>query len=604
MEALGAILPAATGGSTRGRPDERTAARGPPSMPDESPPSRELPRVREDKEVHRSWLTYCRAQLSWLELKPPPPEFSNVPSPKFGGKTKIPCSQVPSEERKTMAIDLYYFPPSPPSWVVILVAKAFDIHLNIKTIDLFKGEQFDPEFTKINPAQKIPVIVDDRFSLSERILTIKYSRAPRDASRGHGEVVVRLLASHQGEPGSIPGGVATRTFACGNRANDAAGRGFSRGISRFLRPCNSGAVPYSPHFTLIGSQGPDVKSRPDLFTRFIHSRYSQSPPPPFSDPVVHSQLPPAGSIKNVEKSVGYLDRLLEGEEWVAGEHVSIAYYSLVVSVTVSEYETDNTVLYWDMRLGVDLSKYPNVERWFSKATDTIVGHKECKINLTTAAETFLEAVFKKHQMIEEEQVKKTVLCIETHVWSRDFSRPIAAPIFLQLQRKNKTAHVPAWPQSVHVISHINMHRRYSTLFNWAHIVALIREGLTQTAVANRLGANQSDASRVWRRYQHTRQVSDRPRTGRPRSKTVAQHRFVVISATELRADLRRASGVQVSTQTIKNRLPARALPLLPAGILLGRRTPLVPFDGTMTGERYIREMLRPIVLPSREEIGY
>ncbi|KAJ8867268.1 hypothetical protein PR048_031067 [Dryococelus australis] len=35
---------------------------------------------------------------------------------------------------------------------------------------------------------------------------------------GHGGVVVRLLASHQGEPGSISGGVAPRIFECGYRA--------------------------------------------------------------------------------------------------------------------------------------------------------------------------------------------------------------------------------------------------------------------------------------------------------------------------------------------------------------------------------------------------
>ncbi|KAJ8885579.1 hypothetical protein PR048_011777 [Dryococelus australis] len=37
--------------------------------------------------------------------------------------------------------------------------------------------------------------------------------------------------------------------------------------------------------------------------------------------------------------------------------------------------------------------------------------------------------------------------------------------------------------------------------------------------------------------------------------------------------------------------------------MLEWRTPLVPFDGTMTGERYIREVLRPVVRPFRKEIG-
>lgn len=235
-----------------------------------------------------------------------------------------------------------------------------------------------------------------------------------------------------------------------------------------------------------------------------------------------------------------------------------------------------------------------------------------------------------------------------------------------------------------------MPRRSITLFNRARIIALIQEGLTQTAVANRLGVNQSDVSRGWRRYQQTHSVSDRLRTGRPRSTTAAQDRFVMITATrgpmstatELRADLRRASGVQVSTQTIRNRLHTRALharrplrrvhlldrhraarqtwaqehhgwrlaewrqvlftdetriALHPdsrrkrvwrrkgsrarlqhvqevrafrggsvmfwAGIMLGRRTPLVPLDGILTGQRYILEVLQPIVRPFRAEFG-
>ena len=240
------------------------------------------------------------------------------------------------------------------------------------------------------------------------------------------------------------------------------------------------------------------------------------------------------------------------------------------------------------------------------------------------------------------------------------------------------------------ISHRNMPRRSITLFNRARIIALIQEGLTQTAVANRLGVNQSDVPRGWRRYQQTHSVSDRLWTGRPRSTTAAQDRFVMITATrrpmstatELRADLRRASGVQVSTQTIRNRLHTRALharrplrrvhlldrhraarqtwaqehhgwglaewrqmlftdetriALHPdsrrkrvwrrkgsrarlqhvqevrafrggsvmfwAGIMLGRRTPLVPLDGILTGQRYILEVLQPIVRPFRAEFG-
>ncbi|KAJ8897910.1 hypothetical protein PR048_003267 [Dryococelus australis] len=65
--------------------------------------------------------------------------------------------------------------------------------------------------------------------------------------RGRGDVVVRLLASQLGEPGSITGGVTSGFFARGNRT------------AGFL-----GDLPFRclsiPHFTLIGSQYLDVKA--------------------------------------------------------------------------------------------------------------------------------------------------------------------------------------------------------------------------------------------------------------------------------------------------------------------------------------------------------
>ncbi|KAJ8888694.1 hypothetical protein PR048_008186 [Dryococelus australis] len=78
---------------------------------------------------------------------------------------------------------------------------------------------------------------------------------------GRGDAVVRLLASQIDEPGSIP---------CGNRA----GRCCWSADFLFLPPLHSSAAPYSPRFTLIGSQDLDVESRPQkygcrLFTFYV-----------------------------------------------------------------------------------------------------------------------------------------------------------------------------------------------------------------------------------------------------------------------------------------------------------------------------------------------
>ncbi|KAJ8870837.1 hypothetical protein PR048_027137 [Dryococelus australis] len=72
------------------------------------------------------------------------------------------------------------------------------------------------------------------------------------AARNRGRVgrVVRLLASNQGEPRSVPGRVTPRIFACENRARMMPlVDGFSRGSQFSLDHLLSGAAPFSPHFT-------------------------------------------------------------------------------------------------------------------------------------------------------------------------------------------------------------------------------------------------------------------------------------------------------------------------------------------------------------------
>ncbi|KAJ8874131.1 hypothetical protein PR048_024973 [Dryococelus australis] len=76
--------------------------------------------------------------------------------------------------------------------------------------------------------------------------------------------VVRLLASHQGKPDSIPGGITPRFPHVGIVPDDAAGRRVFSRISRFPPPLRSGTAPYLPRFTRVGSQDLDVKSRLNL----------------------------------------------------------------------------------------------------------------------------------------------------------------------------------------------------------------------------------------------------------------------------------------------------------------------------------------------------
>jgi GST-like protein len=56
-------------------------------------------------------------------------------------------------------IDFYYF-PSPNTWKVSIMLEECGIPYNVKRIDILKNEQFEPEFLKISPNNRIPAIVD------------------------------------------------------------------------------------------------------------------------------------------------------------------------------------------------------------------------------------------------------------------------------------------------------------------------------------------------------------------------------------------------------------------------------------------------------------
>ncbi|KAG1670904.1 hypothetical protein GQR58_016621 [Nymphon striatum] len=126
-----------------------------------------------------------------------------------------------------------------------------------------------------------------------------------------------------------------------------------------------------------------------------------------------------------------------------------------------------------------------------------------------------------------------------------------------------------------------MPRRHLSEPEVARALGMLEAGLGQRRVAQTMGVSHSVISRVNQRHQETGLYSETPRSGRPVLTTPRDDRYLMNlclrnrfhSARRLNNDFAAATGVIVSTQTIRNRLhranmharrPAQCVPLTPA----------------------------------------
>ena len=107
-----------------------------------------------------------------------------------------------------------------------------------------------------------------------------------------------------------------------------------------------------------------------------------------------------------------------------------------------------------------------------------------------------------------------------------------------------------------------MPRRSIPTFTHILIVTLCQEGLSSREVSRSLRVNQSDVARTWRRCRDTGIVYDMRRSGRPKTTTAVDDRYLRISArrnpennaTILNNAFRAATGRRISIQAVRNRL--------------------------------------------------
>jgi len=69
---------------------------------------------------------------------------------------------------------LYYHPVSTACRPVMLLAAESGIDIDYKVVDLFTGEQLQPEFGAINPSRLVPVLEEGDFRLTEASAILKY----------------------------------------------------------------------------------------------------------------------------------------------------------------------------------------------------------------------------------------------------------------------------------------------------------------------------------------------------------------------------------------------------------------------------------------------
>lgn len=71
-------------------------------------------------------------------------------------------------------LTFYYASGSPYAWRVWLALEHKGIPYELKTLSFDAGDLKTPEFTALNPRQKVPVIVDDGFALYESAAIVEY----------------------------------------------------------------------------------------------------------------------------------------------------------------------------------------------------------------------------------------------------------------------------------------------------------------------------------------------------------------------------------------------------------------------------------------------
>ncbi|KAL5279129.1 GstD1.2 family protein [Megaselia abdita] len=199
-----------------------------------------------------------------------------------------------------MTIDLYYETGSPPCAAIYMTIKAIGLEVNFIEMDLQAKDHLKPEFLAINPQHSIPTLVDDGVAIWE-------SRP----------IMIYLVEKYGKED------------------------------SEHLYPKDfqKRAIVNQRMFFDVGT-----------FYQKIVEYYLL--------PIFRKTIPKEEDYNRMEEIVGFLNTYLDGQNYVAGQTLTLADISLYASA-MSLYIC-----------GFDLSRYSNVDKWFSHMDKVVPGAEE------------------------------------------------------------------------------------------------------------------------------------------------------------------------------------------------------------------------------------
>ncbi|KAH8331065.1 hypothetical protein KR067_011085, partial [Drosophila pandora] len=96
----------------------------------------------------------------------------------------------------------------------------------------------------------------------------------------------------------------------------------------------------------------DLGSLADSFTKYYYP-FIQTGKPGSDD-----------DLKRIDTTFGFLNTFLEGQDYVAGDHLTVADFAILSSVSTFDI------------VEFDISKYPNVDRWYQNAKKVTPGWDE------------------------------------------------------------------------------------------------------------------------------------------------------------------------------------------------------------------------------------